>query len=146
MKKSHSVCIDRLIDGFSLIRIVPYSQLRCVVGPVYLFLRNEPSFAVVGIALIEEVGTPVLVRKQMGVSALTAVPFARLAVGLEGLVAQAGEVDAVLTVCNAYLLRAVVVGSCIEHPHLAILDADAGPFNTFTFPRKFREKDALVCC
>ena len=63
------------IEIVSLNRVCQYSQPRCVVGPVYLFLRNEPSLAVVGIALIEEVGAPVLVRKQMGMSALAAVPL-----------------------------------------------------------------------
>ena len=121
-------------------------QVWGVVGPVYLLLRDEPCLSVVGIALIEEVGAPVLVRKQMGMSALAAVPFPRLAVGLEGLVAQAGEVDAVLTICHAYLLWAVVVGAGIEQPHLAVLHADARALYTFSFPRMFWEKNALVCC
>ena len=116
------------------------------MGPMYLFLCDAPSFTIVWIALIEEVCAAVLVCEQVGMTALAAVPFPRLAVGLEGLVAQASEVDAVHTVSNTYLLRAVIVGSCIEQPHLAVLNANAGAFYAFAFPRKFREKDALVGC
>ncbi len=108
------------------------------------FLGDAPGFAVVRIALIEEVGALVLVGEEVRMTALAAVPLAGLAVGLEGFIAEAGEVDAVLTAGYAYLLGTVVVGAGIEQPHLPVLYTDAGTFYTFAFPWELGEENALV--